>query len=82
MATHHILPPSGACSAPDIERWIAHETEALAVELFVWTYGLGWEAAWNQAIGLLAETLAYAAEWDAAAGPPITLALEMGHVTR
>ncbi len=48
-----ILPPSDACSASDIERWISAETEELAIEIFATCYGCTMPQAWNRAIAEL-----------------------------
>ncbi len=76
MATTAILPQD--CIADDaraVERWITVETAALAVELFCSTYGMDWDAAWNQAAAQLPDLLIYANLWDASAAPPIVFAL-------
>ncbi len=71
-----ILPPSDACSASDIERWISAETEELAIEIFATCYGCTMPQAWNRAIAELPDLLSFAAQWDADAAPPVVLALE------
>jgi hypothetical protein len=65
--------------AASVERWITAETNALASELFCTTFGLDRDGAWDRAIELLPDLLAYAAAWDADAAPPVVFALEAAH---